>query len=260
MNSEFIGICRELESWYEGERGDYLQKSLQQALNPVLGTAFGYHLVQAGLTSAPVLFNSSTIHHCVMVSPQQHCRVGLVSELEAIPLESESVDVLIAHHALEFATNSHQVLREMQRVLAPQGHLIIIGFDPHSPMGLAHWLKGKVGHPLWRNRHTLSRSRIVDWLHLLGCELQDRQHLFAVPLVSGRLQGLSLSINKQVTRNKWPLGGIYMLHAIKQVQGLIQPRRMRERRVSQPLLGLVPEPGAARQPSRSVVPITSKPS
>ncbi len=254
MNSEFIGICRELESWYGSKAGVYALDSIKSSLQGVLDKAFGYHLLQLGITANPCLSDASKINHCVMAGPRQQPRVGLVTDLDELPFESESIDVLIAHHALEFSPNPRQVLREMQRVLAPQGQLLIIGFAPYTPLGISHWLKGKIGHPLWRNRQTLSLRRIVDWLHLLGCELQDTQQLYTLP-PSGRLQSLALRVNAHVTRHKWPVGGIYCLHAVKLVRGALrpQPHRILSRN---PLLGMVPEPSAARQ-SGQVVPISS---
>lgn len=254
MNSEFIGICRELESWYASESGVYAHQSIEQSLQGVLDKAFGYHLLQLGITAVPGLYKASTINHCVNASPREHAATGLLTDLDELPFESESIDVLIAHHALEFAPNAQQVLREMQRVLAPQGHLLIVGFAPYTPLGVGHWLKGVVGHPLWRNRQALSIRRIDDWLNLLGCDLQDIQQLCAFP-PSGRLRSLAERINAHITRHKWPLGGIYCLHAIKQMPGAVKPQRHRPRRRRNPLLGMVPEPSAARQQA-DVVPIS----
>ena len=47
---------------------------------------------------------------------------------EELPLEHNSCDVVVLHHALDFAQSPHQVLREAARILRPGGHLILLGF------------------------------------------------------------------------------------------------------------------------------------
>ena len=48
MSAQFNDIFTELESWYGGERGQYLLRQLRAALRPHLENAFGYHILQMG--------------------------------------------------------------------------------------------------------------------------------------------------------------------------------------------------------------------
>ena len=51
------------------------------------------------------------------------------------PLPRHSIDVVIIPHVLEFTRNPGAVLKEVERVLIAEGHLIITGFKPMELMG-----------------------------------------------------------------------------------------------------------------------------
>lgn len=168
MDGECSDIRKELESWYLRDRGRYLLQSTRDALGPVLDTAFGYHILQLGLTRGQSLFENSPINHRIYACSAAGDAVTLLTCEDELPLESDSVDVVIAHHSLEFAANPHQVLRELQRVLTPQGHLLIVGFNPYSLHGLATRLRAFGGRSLWRQLRPVSENRLSDWLRLLA--------------------------------------------------------------------------------------------
>jgi SAM-dependent methyltransferase len=90
----------------------------------------------------------------------------LLGATEALPLQSDSVDVLLMPHALDLAEDPHQVLREAHRVLAPEGYLILSGFNPWSLAGLAKLLRRGRAMP-WSSSW-LAPGRVKDWLALLG--------------------------------------------------------------------------------------------
>jgi len=245
-----IDIPGGLESWYASERGRYLLEQIRLTLQPVLEITFGYHLLQIGTGRGQPLFDASPINHRVYCAAQGGDGIGLVCEPDELPLESDSVDAIIAHHCLEFAPNPHQVLREIQRVLTPQGHLLIVGFNPHSLLGIGNRLRGLNRQSLWHRCRPLSESRLTDWLHLLGCEVQGRTRLFSMPPSSGgRIRRwLPAGGGDRWHGPSLPIGGLYLLHAIKQVSALNRPRRQRRLR-SERLIALVPNPAAAPSPT-----------
>lgn len=243
-------IPEQLEKWYSAANGQYLLDHLHEALDRTLDTAFGYHLLQLGITREQPLFANSPINHRIYAAEHGGGAVGLVAHSDEIPLESDSVDILIAHHSLEFAANPHQVLREMQRVLAPQGQLLVVGFNPYSAFGLSSFVRGKVGHPLWQHHAPVSSSRVKDWLHLLGCDVQHCSYLYPLPpLGQGRFRNWTEHCDQWLSRHNVPAGGLYLMHAIKQVAQRTRPRQRlllpRER-----LMGLtVPKTSASPCPS-----------
>ena len=251
MNSDFSDISAELESWYQRDRGQYLLDSVRSVVEPILDTAFGYNLMQIGPLRQHSLFEKSRINHRVYCSDSAGGDVGLVATAEELPLESDSVDALIALHCLDFSAQPHQALREMQRVVTPQGKLIIIGFNPYSLLGAASRVRRLAGSRLWREHEPLSAHRLSDWLHLLGCQIESQHMLYNLPPVgSGRLKRGLTCADQWSTRHALPFGGVYVLHAIKQQAGINRPDAQRLRR--QRLIGLaVPKPRAVPSPTPS---------
>lgn len=245
---EFNEILTELETWYQSDNGRYLLDLLGAELAASLDTAFGYHLAQVGVTRCHPLFGESRVRHRVYVAGTPGASVGLVAEPEELPLASDSVDVLIAHHSLEFAANPHGALREMHRVLTPQGHLFVIAFNPWSLQGANIALRARAGSPLWRDCQRLSAGRLSDWLNLLGLEPDSVSQCYAVPPFGGRrLRRVVKSINRWCASHGLPGGGVYVVHALKQVPGGIRPA-LKQRRAR--LIDLaVPKPVSAPRPA-----------
>lgn len=248
MDSDFSDISAELETWYGRGTGDYLLAAIRASLEPILDTAFGYHLVQLGPLRQQGLFDGSRINHRVYCSDTPGGDVGLVAVAEELPLESDSVDALIALHCLDFSERPHQALREMQRVVTPQGKLIVIGFNPYSLLGAALRVRQLAGNALWQEHTPVSQHRLIDWLHLLGCPVESQQMLYRMPPIgSGRLSRWLTRVDQWGARHALPCGGVYIIHATKQVAGINRPDSMRRR---ERLMGLaVPKPTAVPAPS-----------
>ncbi len=250
MKTEFTDISTELESWYAREHGQYLLTAIRKALTDILDTAFGYHLLQLGITHTHPLFAASPINHCIYCTSRGGDGIGLVAEPDELPLDGDSIDTVIAHHSLEFADNPHQVLREIQRVLTPQGQLFIIGFNPFSLCGAGHALRALSQHSLWHRQHAMSERRVSDWLHLLGCEVLDIHRLYLLPpFGGGRIRTWSMRLDDWAAGHNLPGGGLYIVHAVKQVSALNRPRVV-TRSPRERLMGLaVPKPGAVPSPT-----------
>ncbi len=225
MIPQCIDISRELESWYARENGQYLLRDTRQVLQGLLDTSFGYHILQLGISAGPDLIEQSPINHQIHCCERAGTGTQLVAAADELPLESDSIDVLVAHHSLDFAANPHQVLREMQRVLTPQGQLLIIGFNPYSLLGLGARMRGISAASLWNRHRPMGENRLVDWLHLLGCEVEKRTRLYSLPpLGRGRLRALMERGDAWCAKHNLALGGVYILHAVKQTHALNRPR------------------------------------
>jgi SAM-dependent methyltransferase len=248
MQSDCSDILAKLESWYARDNGQYLLRATRAAMQDLLDTSFGYHMLQLGVGGGRPLCQGSPINHRLYCASQPGEGVGLVAEPDELPLDSDSVDAIIVHHCLEFAANPHQVLREIQRVLTPQGQLLVVGFNPYSLLGCRTRLSGLLRDPLWSRHRPVSEHRLTDWLHLLGCEVLDTFRLYGLPpLGSGRLRGLITLGDAWTARHNLPLGGLYILHATKNVAGLHRPRRPLLSRRGR-LIGLVSKPAPTPAP------------
>ncbi|MBK6906226.1 MAG: methyltransferase domain-containing protein [Rhodocyclaceae bacterium] len=54
-------------------------------------------------------------------------RVDVFSDVHHLPFASNSIDLVVVPHTLEFDSNPHQVLREVERVLVPEGQVLVSG-------------------------------------------------------------------------------------------------------------------------------------
>lgn len=242
---ECSDILAELESWYARETTRHLHATVQGALEPLLETAFGYHLLQIGHTRDQPLYGNSRIRHRAYLAPAHGAAVSLVAQHDELPIESDSVDVVIAHHSLDFTQRPHEVLRELQRVLTPHGQLLLVGFNPLATGCGVRRLRGLAGHTLWQGLSPVSARRLLDWLRLLGLETQSLRYLHPLPVAGqGRIARYAQQANQWSQKIPLPLGEIYLVHAVKQVGGRVLP--VRRSRPGPRLIGLtVPKPAAA---------------
>jgi hypothetical protein len=125
----------------------------------------------------------------------------------------------------------------------------MIGFNPWSIQGINSRMRGFSKTSLWRHQRFVSESRLTDWLHLLGCEVESCARLHHLPLVGGtRSRAWLARANQWCDRRNLPSGSVYLVHAIKQVSGIHRPQSTL-RSARQRLIGLaVPKPAAAPSP------------
>ena len=57
-----------------------------------------------------------------------------------LPLASDRLDAVLLPHTLDFVPDPRQVLREVERVLIPEGRVVILGFNALSSWGLVRLL------------------------------------------------------------------------------------------------------------------------
>lgn len=104
-------------------------------------------------------------------------RISLVHDIDELPFASESIDLIVLPHAFEFARSPHQILREVNRVLIPEGQVIISGFNPASLWGIRqHFSRLSGNRFLPEYAEFLSLSRLKDWLK--PAELRNQPRLF----------------------------------------------------------------------------------
>jgi hypothetical protein len=110
-------------------------------------------------------------------------------------------------------------------------------------------LRGLFRQAPWRDHLPLGEKRMADWLHLLGCEVKGVQRFYSVPpLGGGRLRRSMVQVDQWGSRFNSPLGGIYLLHATKQVLGLPRPKQVQRSKPGR-MIGLVPKPTPSPTPT-----------
>lgn len=155
-----------INEWYSSKAGLKLAKDIEQALSDSLLQCFGYYAVQIGCPNlANVLVEKSRVRHHFSLDTFSHA--DMAARHEQLPIATDSVDLVISAHALAFSSQPHEILREIDRVLVPEGKLIIIEMNPLSFWGLRHFVQGWLEKMPWTGR-LYSHKRLRDWLAILG--------------------------------------------------------------------------------------------
>ena len=248
-----VSTRKALRRWYESRPGTWLQDDEQRLLDDIVPNLFGYHFLQVGLSNNSDCMRSSRIPHrmimdidldaetAAIANPEDitACPTQIKGMPEALPFAADCLDVLLLPHTLEFTSNPHQVLRETDRVLIPEGTVVILGFNPWSLWMLWRLILGWRHKPPWCGRF-LRPARVRDWLQLLGFDITESHSFFFRPPL--RHAGLmkKLRFLERFGKRLWPFfGGAYILVAKKRVATLtpIKPRwRPRRSRVVAPEL------------------------
>ncbi|MBS0290508.1 MAG: methyltransferase domain-containing protein [Proteobacteria bacterium] len=207
--------------WYQEGAGKRFAQAEQAEFNKILPTLYGYHLLFLGEPALASLVTSSLISHRILVNPSlkgtNDSISNLTGALDALPLRSDSIDVVVLSHTLEQTLHPHEVLRETHRILIPEGHLVITGFNPISMWGMWYATKKLVGNTS-RQGKMLSPNRVKDWLKLLNFQIIDcRMFYFRPPLDHDSLNQ-KLKFMEKWGEHCWPfLGGAYSIVAVKRV-------------------------------------------
>ena len=211
-----------LAQWFDTPRGRYVLAWEQGQYDSAVDDMFGFHAVQIGLPQIdflrenriPLRFHAGLEPGCDLRAEPTH-----------LPLASHSMDLVVLPHVLEFAAHPHQILREAERVLRPEGQIVISGFNPLSLWGMKRATGSAVArrdcgeHP-WCGRF-IGLLRLKDWLSLLGFELNGgRFGCYAPPFAQAKwLERFAFMEN--AGNRWWPIAGaVYVVRAVKRTVGM----------------------------------------
>jgi SAM-dependent methyltransferase len=213
----------DFQSWFGSDLGAYLLEEEEQLLGRILPELFGYHALQVGqVVDVDLLAQSRIRHRCVVdVSrPGVSGMSPLRADPENLPFAKDSVDLVFIHHGLDGAPSPHALLREASRVLIPEGHLVIVGFNPWSLWGLSRLFRLPWVQLPWLRR-PLSPQRLADWLTLLDFEVVGLESVGFVPPISHATIRRRFNWMEVLGRRFWSQGGAaYVLLARKHVSCL----------------------------------------
>ncbi|MDL2283820.1 class I SAM-dependent methyltransferase [Oxalobacter sp. OttesenSCG-928-P03] len=227
-----------MHDWLGSATGKYIREWEEAHYCNLTADIFGFHAIQIGFPSIRTLCESRIKNRwlsCASWSDAVRTNttasqngqanpvsVSVLHRFEELPFASQSIDLVILPHVLEFAESPHQILREVERVLIPEGQLIISGFNPASLWGIRQALGRITGaHFLPEYAEFISLSRIKDWLKLLDLET-NRGHFgcYMPPCKTPKWQA-RFSFMEKTGERWWPyFGAVYMVQAIKRVRGM----------------------------------------
>ena len=221
------GVRSDWQAWLESPPGRYVLDWEQAQFDESVGDVFGFHALQLGESAIDALRNNRIANRVgVLLAddplPADRSPLLRVSHFEELPFESQSIDLVVLPHVLEFAQDPHQVLREVDRVLRPEGRMIVCGFNPASLWGLRQLAPPSVLAPFMpRAGHLIGLPRLRDWCKLLGFELErTRYGGFRPPCRTSAWLDRTEFMERAGDR-WWPVcGAMYMLCAVKRVKAM----------------------------------------
>ena len=276
-----------LAQWLHTPAGADLLAWEQQQLDSAVVDIFGFHALQMGMPAlqglrdnrmphrwlavdssdieqletagdaqtSPVTASSllQSLNHPRTVEPwSQSYSVApsLACDFDALPLDAQSLDLVVLPHALELAEDPHRALGEVDRVLRPEGHAVILGFNPTSLWGL----RQRLGHvrrsvglgknkPLFMPRagEFIGYRRLRDWLRLLSFDVVSARFGCYRPPLTSPVWLERCAWMDRVGERWWPVfGSVYMLVVVKRVRGMR-------------LVGLAPQTKTRKQAVPAVV-------
>jgi SAM-dependent methyltransferase len=210
-------VTQAFQDWYETPLGHYLLEKERAYLDDVTPDIFGFHAAQLGLPAYDLLRENRITHRMRVGSAGEP---DVYARFHELPFATQSIDLVLMPHVLEFAEEPHAILREVDRVMMPEGRLIIIGFNPWSLWGLRSALGFSRDQYPWNGRF-LSLPRVKDWLALLGFEVNaGRLIAYAPPFETDKWRR-RFGFMEPAGDRWWAVGGaVYLLQAIKRVRGM----------------------------------------
>lgn len=216
-----------LGPWLETAAGQYVRSWEQSRLDELTADIFGFHALQIGLPQVCALQASRMPYKWLSdtsAAPMgdDATSLSVILDYAELPFASQSLDLVVLPHVLEFVAEPHQVLREVERVLIPEGQLIVCGFNPASLWG-ARQLAGRLSgaHFLPRDGEFIGLPRIKDWLKLLNMEVNRGHFGCYAPPCKTRTWLDRYAFMEKAGNRWWPyLGAVYMIQAIKRVKYL----------------------------------------
>ncbi|MRW94150.1 methyltransferase domain-containing protein [Duganella sp. FT80W] len=216
-----------LEGWLQTPAGVYLRAWEQSCLDNLTADIFGYNAVQIGMPQIDALAASRMPYKLladrkIRAAHEPSRPVNVTLDYTELPFASQSVDLMVLPHVLEFSTDPHQVLREVERVLIPEGQVIICGFNPASLWGARHVLRRVGGTSfLPRTEELISMPRMKDWLKLLNMSASQSHFGCYAPACRTEKWLQRYAFMDNAGSRWWPyFGGVYVVQAIKRVKGM----------------------------------------
>ena len=257
MKSEIIGFT----DWLRTPPGAYLLNWERAQFDQTVSDIFGYHALQLGLPELDALLVNRMPHKWLALegaprrppsstneaavtraasyandetagAARSSRKVAFLTDSGALPFPESSLDLVLLPHTLELGADPHATLREVQRVLVPEGRVVISGFNPVSLWGLGrrHYRSPNVNtvQPpyLPGTREFIGYWRLRDWLRLLNFEVESASFGCYRPAFGSQKWLDRFHWMDTAGERWWPIfGAAYFLGAVKRVHGvrLLEP-------------------------------------
>lgn len=222
MSDQIIG----LHDWFESPTGRYLLAWERSQFDLAVADIFGFHALQLGLPELDAL-RANRMPHRWLATQTPMPGAAFATDFSALPFQANSLDLVALPHSLELASDPHTTLREVERVLVPEGRVVICGLNPTSLWGFRQ-RRGRSPHRVGSQKLFLPEAgefigywRLRDWLRLLGFEVEVGRFGCYRPGFSSEKWLQRFEWMDRAGARWWPiLGSVYFLVAVKRVRGM----------------------------------------
>lgn len=168
--------------WLATPAGRYLLRAESRKVRLALDSLFGEQFLQIGGWGQSEFRRFARTKRTAVTHDCPAAGIDFVTQSDELAIANDSVDIALLPHVLEVHPDPHAVLRELDRVLRADGHVIILGFNPVSLWGLRRFFSRKKFPPGFRRM--IPEYRLRDWLRLLNFSVDHSSfHYFYVPLL-----------------------------------------------------------------------------
>ncbi len=168
--------------WLNTPTGRALLREEGARVRPALESIFGDQYLQIGAWGSDEFPQYARTKRAAVVGAGGGDGVDIVMASNCLGIANDSIDIVLLPHVLEAHEDPHGVLRELNRVLRSDGHIVILGFNPVSFWGLRHLLSRRRFPP--GLQRLISEYRLRDWLHLLNFSVDHSSfHYFPAPVL-----------------------------------------------------------------------------
>jgi SAM-dependent methyltransferase len=234
----------ELRQFYASDLGRAVRQMVSRKVTEAWGDAHAQDVLGLGYATpflsplqpkARRVVAAMPAQQGVEVWPAGQVNLAALTPEDALPFPNALFDRILLVHAIEEAPDATALLREVWRVLAPSGRVIVAVTSRHGPW--ANVEKTPFGHG-----RPYSRAQLAELLREAELEPSGWTRALYVPPVAWMARWAEGF--EQIGSRLWPgVSGLVLMEAVKQAFAVkVKPVRARLRAV-RPVLA--PTPGAA---------------
>ena len=225
---KYNGGRSSLSGWLSTPQGAYVLDWELAQFDSAVDDVFGFRAVQIGLPEVDFLRQNRIPYRFTLALEPG---AAVAADALQLPLASQSVDLVVLPHVLEWHPDPHDVLREVERVLMPEGQVVISGFNTASLWRVRQAFTFHRNGAPWDAKF-IGLLRLREWLRLLGFELNGGTFGRYAPPFREQIWLDRFAFMEKAGARWWPVtGGIYVVRAVKRVHGMrvISPAWRQER-------------------------------
>ena len=171
-NSEQISA--QLTRWYRHASRRVFVRRIRSTAQQWLAESFGYYALEMSSFNHDEDWFDNNIRSSFRIGTQNP---SLESSFEQLPIDSESMDLVIMNHVVEFSEKPDELFAEADRILVPEGKLMIVAFNSMGFQGLIKPFLHRRGAP-WCG-HFYSVHRLQGRLAVAGFDIEHFRYAVA---------------------------------------------------------------------------------